>query len=351
MQLGSSQNSLVLTTKSGRYAGLLCSRTAETLGRISNMGAQLQGYLDIERLKKHTKNQGAPRFDMMINVYGPRDAAIQIGDTLLNVNMFLQTPVRGAWDRSYAYSNPQSSSISGDMMEIDSATPDGIGPRNLHRRLTTSVLETQDYLHDILPTVSLEPVDEDLEASNYLQTTLMGHQKSALAIMQGIEKQTAEDHPSVGGILADQPGLGKSLTSLALVAADLPVKGHSKTGRFSRSTLLVAPLSMIDTWQQQLEEHLCPGLLELITYIGATQKSTLAKSSQPGIVLTSFETLVSDCSSSDSEMYSSKWHGIIVDEARFIKNRATKRFRALHALDAKIRWCLTGTPSKTGSRI
>jgi SNF2 family DNA or RNA helicase len=35
---------------------------------------------------------------------------------------------------------------------------------------------------------------------------------------------------------------------------------------------------------------------------------------------------------------------ILSNVAHIIRNRATKRFRAIHALQARFRWCLTGTP-------
>jgi len=39
-----------------------------------------------------------------------------------------------------------------------------------------------------------------------------------------------------------------------------------------------------------------------------------------------------------------KWHRIILDEAHTIKNRTTKVAQGVCALEARCRWCLTGTP-------
>ena len=348
LQLCSSNNSIVLHTDSGRYAGLLCSETTKALGCVSAAGAQVQAYVDLEDLKKHFKRRDATEFEIMINVYGPRDAATRVGDALMDRHVFLQAPVYGAWDQSYTYCNPQSSSLLGDVMDIDSEIPIGIGPGNLRRRLTMSKLDTQDHLHKILPAASLEPVTEDLMVSSHLRTPLMDHQKSALQFMGKIERSITQGQTSAGGILADQPGLGKSLTSLALIASTLTSQVNTTAERFSCSTLLIVPSSMVTVWQLQIEEHFYPGQIQFLTYIGPTRKTVLADSKQHDIVLTSYETLVSDHSSLKSEVFSSAWHRIVVDEAHYIKNRSTKRFQALNAIEARFRWCLTGTPIHNG---
>ncbi|KAJ7200898.1 SNF2 family N-terminal domain-containing protein [Mycena pura] len=58
-----------------------------------------------------------------------------------------------------------------------------------------------------------------------------------------------------GGLLADDMGLGKTLTIVALIALtkDTPIDGYSQT------TLIVAPLSVLDTWKNEIEKH-CPSL-------------------------------------------------------------------------------------------
>jgi SNF2 family DNA or RNA helicase len=43
-------------------------------------------------------------------------------------------------------------------------------------------------------------------------------------------------------------------------------------------------------------------------------------------------------------LFKVKWHRIVLDEAHFIKNKATRSARAVSALMGKYRWCLSGTP-------
>lgn len=45
-----------------------------------------------------------------------------------------------------------------------------------------------------------------------------------------------------------------------------------------------------------------------------------------------------------SPMHTFQWHRVILDEAHNIKERSTNAAKATFALDAKYRWCLSGTP-------
>lgn len=91
-----------------------------------------------------------------------------------------------------------------------------------------------------------------------------------------------------GGIIADGMGLGKTLTTLALVLAtkkDKPEAGFARTtliGEPVRSVKLmtVCPLSVLSNWEKQIEDHVVMGQLTYYTYHGAGKgvtPATLAK--------------------------------------------------------------------------
>lgn len=62
-----------------------------------------------------------------------------------------------------------------------------------------------------------------------------------------------------GGLLIDAPGLGKSLSIIALIAADLDSRGgHTMTPGAKSQTLLVVPKSLIQTWKDELEKYAHP---------------------------------------------------------------------------------------------
>ena len=80
--------------------------------------------------------------------------------------------------------------------------------------------------------------------------------------------QQEPPHLASGGILADDMGLGKTVQMISLVLADLEKVG-SKI--FAESgTLIVAPLSVMSNWEQQMRSHIKPeNALKIHRYHGA----------------------------------------------------------------------------------
>lgn len=62
------------------------------------------------------------------------------------------------------------------------------------------------------------------------------------------------------------------------------------------------------------------------------------------IVLTTYGTVLSESSNPKSLLFQIKWRRVVLDEAHFIKSRHTRTARAIYALQAERRWCLTATP-------
>ncbi|RKK08170.1 hypothetical protein BFJ65_g16831 [Fusarium oxysporum f. sp. cepae] len=154
----------------------------------------------------------------------------------------------------------------------------------------------------------------------------------------------------LGGILADEMGLGKTLSTLALVvgtAAD-PQASISSNPEDQR-TLIVAPLSTLGSWEEEIKRRIKPGLISYTIYHG--NKRHLVPFNQSSIVLATYETLKADqqreAETSDAMfngLHHQIWHRVILDEAHIIRNRRSKVFRVVCDLKARHRWCLTGTP-------
>ncbi|KAG2055432.1 hypothetical protein BDR06DRAFT_911542 [Suillus hirtellus] len=158
-----------------------------------------------------------------------------------------------------------------------------------------------------------------------------------------------------GAILADSMGLGKTLSMLALILAtkkDVPTD-HSK------STLIVAPLSVISNWEKQIEEHCVRGAISCCTYYGATRDMTPQQLSQYDVVITTYQTVTgeSDVSATavghgpskkkkkvERALFDVKWKRVILDEGHTIRNPKTKMAKAVCRLTAQRRWVLSGTP-------
>eukprot|EP01035_Chromulina_nebulosa_P017510 gene17510-23071_t len=175
------------------------------------------------------------------------------------------------------------------------------------------------------------------------------------------------DPPAIsrGGILCYDMGLGKSLMMLALILCNRP----NNSQIVSSPTLIVCPLSVISSWEDQITSHLKVNSVKVFTYYG---KNRLGEGQEEDfinshdIVITTYETLVSEIdvnksndtstnnittSHKKSKKYDHRsmllrihWHRIVLDESHIIRNMKTLKFKACTSIQSTYRWCLTGTP-------
>ena len=62
------------------------------------------------------------------------------------------------------------------------------------------------------------------------------------------------------------------------------------------------------------------------------------------MIITTYDTVAMDSTSGKALLNQISWFRIILDEAHVIRNSSTLTFKAIEALSAERRWCLTGTP-------
>jgi SNF2 family DNA or RNA helicase len=168
-----------------------------------------------------------------------------------------------------------------------------------------------------------------------------------------------KDHPASvrGGLLADMMGLGKTLQLLALIvgtlddAAEFATKQPARTVqspliRNSKATLLVAPLSVVANWEEQIKIHIAPGTLTTYVYHGSNRTQDIQELGRNDIVITSYHTLASELRGAGTKkpLPLINWFRIVLDEAHQIRNQSTSIFAAACSLHAQRRWCLTATP-------
>ncbi|KFA48846.1 hypothetical protein S40293_01496 [Stachybotrys chartarum IBT 40293] len=264
-------------------------------------------------------------------VYGFMADQNAIGDILGAAGLYLQHPSSTEYDGLIPYHNPHYLLSPGSQMPAvdmlardmsDAVIEKSILDESTKWRLMTLFDETGDE--------GMQRMAASLKPSPRLRSTLQQHQATALAWLAEIEAGSVvrkgfpslwqpysnpaspntyrstvtgvletTPRPVCGGVLADEMGLGKTLSILALICGFLDlVDGEAKQKgkqafRQSSSTLIVAPKSDCDT---------------------------------------------------KGPLHTEKWHRVVLDEAHHIRSRSSQIFKAACALEARHRWCLTGTP-------
>ncbi len=210
------------------------------------------------------------------------------------------------------------------------------GPR-INRYQTDLWADFEDLADQAQPAVSWRATAEGLRGSSGIEATplpatvhadLRPYQQAGFDWLAFLWKHR------LGGILADDMGLGKTLQMLALIA-------HVREGGAQRPFLVVAPTSVLSSWQAEAR-HFTPDLR--VTTISATQSrsdiSVADAAVSADIVLTTYAILRLD----EAEFAAVEWSGVVLDEAQFVKNAQTKLHRAVKALRSEVTFAVTGTP-------
>ncbi|KAJ5899361.1 hypothetical protein N7495_004105 [Penicillium taxi] len=221
-----------------------------------------------------------------------------------------------------------------------------------------------------------EDEDEDDATIEGLKVTLLPHQVDGVQWMS--DKETGPRKKGIlpkGGILADDMGLGKTVQAISLMLKNPKTENdeHSdKTEpasnkddaknngaknddepavRVSKTTLVIAPLALIKQWEAEIADKVeKTHALRVCLYHGTNRAKAAASLDSYDVVITTYGTLTSEhgavatAKKNKSGIFSMYWYRIILDEAHTIKNRNAKATQAACALNAKYRWCLTGTP-------
>lgn len=207
------------------------------------------------------------------------------------------------------------------------------GPR-ISRYQTDLWEEFEDLADEALPAVTWRATAEGLRQATAVP---------AAPVPQGL---TAELRPyqkegldwlaflwghRLGGILADDMGLGKTLQLLALMV-------HAREAGETRPFLVVVPTSVLATWRTEAARF-TPTLRVLLR--GSTQGPALEDVLDGvDVVITTYAVARLD----EAEYGGVAWAGLILDEAQFVKNPATKLHRAVASFRADVTFAVTGTP-------
>jgi non-specific serine/threonine protein kinase len=135
-------------------------------------------------------------------------------------------------------------------------------------------------------------------------------------------------------------GLGKTMQVLALL---LVMRGRLTREETRRTSLLVAPASLLANWTAEIERF-APTLTAIIAHPSAMTREELTALDRDRIagvdlVITSYGSLLRV-----PALLAMPWRLAILDEAQAIKTPGSKQTRAAKQIDARARIALSGTP-------
>lgn len=170
-----------------------------------------------------------------------------------------------------------------------------------------------------------------------------------------------------GGILADEMGLGKTLQMIALV------KSLRDSGQLGGPVLVACPASLVFNWADEFARFAPDVPVCTLEGSRAHREALLFRATQgidegrvlgcgddagedartageriagassadvPCVIVASYDRVRID----GAQLARVEWGLVVLDEAQYIKNHATKTTRAVKRLRSRLRFALTGTP-------
>lgn len=220
--------------------------------------------------------------------------------------------------------------------------------------------KTQEEINALL--ANIRP-DEDLPERYRIQTPesmtvkLKKYQELGLTWLKNCEEGSNK-----GGILADDMGLGKTIQMLALFVT------HKSEDWRCKTTLVVAPVALMRQWKQEIQNRLKTGhrhALTVFIHHGQSKKRSFQDLATFDVVLTTYGSVAAEVKKLESFKLrkrfdptaqphtrekcvligdDAKWYRVVLDEAQCIKNKSTQTAKGASLLNAKYRFCVTGTP-------
>ncbi|KAF1361981.1 hypothetical protein EJ07DRAFT_109297 [Lizonia empirigonia] len=293
---------------------------------------------------------------VQLNIYGPRASSDSVGQELSQNKLYLQRPdyVR----QGAVYENPHVLKFSDEQnatsivnINADEPSSDGAYGEELQKVIT-----------DVYASLTRNENLKGLEGHERLRTPLLDHQRTALEFLSQRENgpipeiyqlwKPAEregqscyrhvvtgaisglEHTETGGvILADEMGMGKSLSMLALILRTLDMahawavrtttdaQGAQESWKLKgrcKATLIVASSDlMINEWFQELAKHfgsIDEHGLKTFKYHGQNRRCSVDKLRDTDIVITTYHTLASDYSNAKGLLNQVEWYRLVLDE-------------------------------------
>lgn len=210
-------------------------------------------------------------------------------------------------------------------------------------------LDYEEHRGTLIPT----KVSPRLPASLRSEVELRAHQLQGVAWLQHLWDMSPV--ACRGALLADDMGLGKTIQLLTFIAA--AIEAQPSMDPF----LIVAPVSLLENWKEEITKFFAPGAMRVLTLYGASLAEKRVPRAalelalvQEGVtrllvpdwlsgsqvVLTTYETL----RDLEFSLAAQRWSVVICDEAQKIKNPNALVTRAAKKQNARLKIACTGTP-------
>ncbi|KND54620.1 putative helicase [Candidatus Paraburkholderia kirkii] len=159
-----------------------------------------------------------------------------------------------------------------------------------------------------------------------LTAKLRDYQREGVDWMQFLRKH------DLAGVLADDMGLGRTVQTLAHILTE------KEAGRFMHPALIVVPTTLVNNWLEEARRF--APTLRVLDLHGPLRHERFARIAEHQMVITTYPLVWRDCEALAQHDY----HLLILDEAQYVKNAASKAASVIRTLRARHRLCLTGTP-------
>ena len=175
---------------------------------------------------------------------------------------------------------------------------------------------------------------EEANNNNNKTFNLFPHQEEGLRWMIQKELSTLK-----GGLLCDDPGLGKTIQILSLI--------KERTNNYQNEhNLIICPLALIKQWKDASTAMFPEKTIHIHYEHNKINNTQHFYTINPFITITTFNNTWKSHNKQFAKtiLHNIQWTRIITDEAQTIKNIKSKVAIGCHLINAQYRWALTGTP-------
>ncbi|KAJ9117221.1 hypothetical protein QFC20_000365 [Naganishia adeliensis] len=250
-----------------------------------------------------------------------------------------------------------------DDSSITIATPEQIAERKAERKRQLAAKAEARKPLDKMVKEEIKRLGRKLTQGEKNACSLKVHHPDLVDVWGDLQKRvkvikpvTMEAHPSLkltsvavskGELVLDEKARGGAVEGIQTIALLLSEPRQ-------KPSLVVAPVVALMQWKHEIETH-AEGFTVCLWHGTGRMKAEELK--KYDVVLVSYGTLEASFRkqvkgfrrnnvliTEKSPMHAFQWYRVVLDEAHNIKERSTNAAKAAFALNAKYKWCLSGTP-------